>query len=186
MTNSRFTSKSFALLLCLASLALILFVFGCNTERVTAPTPAPERIVTNPNPIVILSAPKNGTKPALVPGVSKVISAASGGSVGNEYVRLDFPPGALNGDTEVTIDMPEPGKMVFVFGPHGIHFNKPVTMTVFLDKTNAAGMADMAETLWFNEQMGWWEPVEKIESSDPNAAESLLEHFSKYAADLGG
>jgi hypothetical protein len=59
-------------------------------------------------------------------------------------------------------------------------------MTVFLDKTNAAGMADMAETLWFNEQMGWWEPVEKIESSDPNAAESLLEHFSKYAADLGG
>ncbi len=181
MTNSSFTSKSFALLACLACLTLLFSVLGCNTENVTAPAPAPERIVTNPNFVVILSTPKNAVRPAFSSSVSNVVSAENGGSVANDFVSLSFPPGALNEDTEITIEMPDPGKMIFEFGPHGTQFNKPVVMTVDLENTSAAGMSDNTETLWFNDEMGWWEPIKKIDSSDDDSAKSELEHFSKYA-----
>jgi hypothetical protein len=177
MFNFRVTSKTFALL---ALFTLLMSAFGCNTGKVIAPEPTPERIFTDPAAISILSTPKNVSQPSLASAVSTVVSADNGGVVANRFVSLEFPPGALNEDTEITIEMPDPSKMIFEFGPHGIQFNKPVVMTVDLTRTNAVGMADETITLWFNEEMGWWEPVEKIESGGPNEPRSALEHFSKY------
>lgn len=63
----------------------------------------------------------------------KRIVAAQGGFVELNGFRVDIPAGALPADTVVTIDLPSTsllGKRVMAeFGPHGIRFNHPVTLT---------------------------------------------------------
>lgn len=182
MFNPRFSSRTFALL---ALLTLLISAFGCNLGEVTEPEPTPGIIVTNPD-IIILSAPKDVSKPLCASDARTVISAANGGVVANDFVSLEFPAGALSSDTEITIDMPDPNKLIVVFGPHGITFNKPVIMTFNLTWTNASGMADQAQTLWYNEEMNWWEAIEKVSSDDENKSKAVLWHFSSYKGTLGG
>jgi hypothetical protein len=183
MYNSRVSTKTFALL---ALLALLVSSFGCRMGDVTAPEPTPERLITDPDAIVILSTPKNPNALQTSSSASSFVSAANGGVVFNDFVMLEFPAGALLEDTEITINMPEDGKLIVEFGPHGITFNKPVVMTFDLSRTNANGMSDRTETLWFNEEGGWWEPIEKAKSDDKNKSNSILWHFSQYKGTLGG
>lgn len=91
----------------------------------------------------------------------------------------------MSEDTEITIGMPEDGKLVVELGPHGIHFNKPVIITFDLTNTNAKGKSDRAQTLWFNEDGGWWEQMEKVQSNNGNKSKAKLWHFSKYSGTLG-
>jgi len=182
MFNSRVSSKTFALL---ALITLLLSSFGCRMGDVMEPEPTPEQFITDPDAILILSTPKNPNVIQKAGAVSQFVSAAEGGVVFNDYVMLEFPPGALSEDTEITIGMPEEGKLIVEFGPHGLQFNKPVVMTFDLSNTSANGMADQTSTIWYNEDCGWWEPIEKANSSDENSASSVLMHFSKYSGKLG-
>lgn len=182
MFSSRVSSRTFALL---ALFTLLVSSFGCRLGDVTAPEPTPERLITDPDPITILSTPKNLSGPQTSSAVSQVVSAAEGGVVFNDYVMLEFPPGALSEDTEISIGMPEDGKLMVEFGPHGIQFLKPVIMTFDLTWTNANGMSDHAQTVWYNEEGGWWELIEKASSDDENKSKAVLWHFSKYSGKLG-
>ena len=105
-----------------------------------------------------------------------VISAETGGTVTNGYVSLYFPPGSLNEDTEITIDMPRYPEAMVELGPHGIVFNKNVTMTLPLDKLDSDASSYMM--LWNNENKGIWEDIGcKVENGN---IETELEHFSDY------
>jgi hypothetical protein len=70
--------------------------------------------------------------------------------------------------------------------PHGIQFNRPVTMTVDLQGTSAEGQSESSTTLWFNEDQGWWEAMPRIETYNPNDLSTTLEHFSHYGSSVGG
>ncbi|NIO29209.1 MAG: hypothetical protein GTO29_11725 [Candidatus Latescibacteria bacterium] len=182
MFNFRLASKSFALLACTA---LLLSTIGCNTGSVTAPDPESELIVQDPSFIRILSTPKGASYPDRAVVAAEMISYEYGGSVSNAWITLDFPAGALDKDTEISINMPEPDKLIVELGPHGIQFNRPVELRINLNGTNAEGMADNAYLLWFNDDMGWWEKLDTA-SEDPNSFKAHLTHFSKYSGSLGG
>ena len=108
--------------------------------------------------------------------VSMVIPAETGGTVTNGYVSLYFPPGALDEDTEITIDMPRYPLAVVELGPHGIEFNKNVIMTLPLAMIDSD--ADSYRTLWNNENAGIWVDVGgRVESGN---VVTELEHFSEY------
>lgn len=63
----------------------------------------------------------------------KFIVAAEGGFVELNGFRVDIPAGALPADTTVTIDLPSDPlhakRLIAEFGPHGIQFSTPVTLT---------------------------------------------------------
>jgi len=80
--------------------------------------------------------------------------------------------------------MLDDGTLGVELGPHGIQFNRPVTMTMDLRGTSAEGQASAATTLWWNEEQGWFEMIDKIDSTDPSSLSSELEHFSKYHGDM--
>ncbi|MCA9583464.1 MAG: hypothetical protein KC416_16805, partial [Myxococcales bacterium] len=90
---------------------------------------------------------------------SKMITAADGGKVELEGATLDIPAGALEADTEITVatkttkSLPDSDNVAskgYDFGPDGLTFLKPVTLTIPAtipgDKT--AVMAFLDGTTW--------------------------------------
>jgi hypothetical protein len=142
----------------------------------------------SPNFVRILStSDKSVDQLHLVSGTtSKVISAESGGVITNGRITLEFPPFALGEDTEITIAMLSDGTLGADLGPHGIQFNKPVTMTMDLQDTNAEGNSDSVDTFWWNSDEDWYEKMPKVTSRTPNKISATLEHFSRYKGGVGG
>jgi len=182
MSRSTFTPKALALFACAIPL---LASIGCSPEAPTAPSLEPLNVVASPNFIRILSTSKGAEDIQLAAGVSKMISAEQGGVVSDGRVTLEFPPFALSEDTEITIESLDDGTLGVELGPHGIKFDRPVVMIMDLRDTTAEGKGKSAQTIWWNEDESWWEKMPKSESDD-NEIKTELEHFSKYASELGG
>jgi len=184
MSRFRVTSNAFALLACSA---LLFTSFGCSSPgSVTAPDSSPSAIVVNnPNFISILSTSKGESNLFMADAsASSMISAEFGGTISNGRVTLEFPPHALDQDTEISIEMLGDGTLGVELSPHGTQFNHPVTMSMDLTGTSAEGNAANTNTVYYNETSDQYELQEKLES-DPNTTRSSIRHFSRYAG-VGG
>lgn len=179
MSRNLVLTKTFALL---ASSALLLSSIGCNPGTVTAPSSAPQtNVVDSPNFIRVLSTSKGVPEISMASAAEQVVSAEEGGTLHCGSFTLDIPAGALDQDTEITMDVINDGTLSVELGPHGIQFNVPVVLTMDLRGTSAEGMADQSSTLWHNEEEDRYERVQQLTSPDPNIALASLEHFSKYS-----
>jgi hypothetical protein len=105
-----------------------------------------------------------------------MISAKDGGVVSNEYYSVYLAPGALDKDTEISIEMPEFPKAIVRLSPHGIQFNAPVILSLDLNK--AATQSDAWDVLWLNDGTGQWESIGGCVEDGSVKAE--LKHFSDY------
>ncbi len=113
----------------------------------------------------------------------KLITASQGGFVELHGFRVDIPAGALPNDTVVTIDLPlDLGlsrRVMAEFGPHGIQFATPVTLTFPLSGVNLSGVTGMQVGRWEN---GAWTGLGGSVSSDGLRLSGTTPHFSVYAA----
>lgn len=158
----------------------VLAAYGCGDYSPVSPSQEDALSgVENPLFVQLLSTPE-GSYRSIVGSASnaasKVISAEDGGMVDNGYFSLYFPPGALDEDTEITIEMPQFPSAVVRLGPHGIQFNKDVTMSLSMDMIDSEN-ADI-KVLWFNEESGLWEYIG--EHSEDGIVKTGLKHFSEY------
>ena len=99
------TSNAFALLACTT---LLFASIGCsNPGQVAAPDSSPSAIVVDsPAFIRILSTSTGDTDAYMADATaSAMVSAEFGGTVSNGRVTLDFPPHALDADTQISIEM---------------------------------------------------------------------------------
>ena len=185
MSRLQVTSRAFALLACSV---LLVASIGCSPGTPTDPSSTPQNVVVSPNFVRILStSDKSVDQLHFVSGLtSKMISAETGGVITNGRVTLEFPPYALSEDTEITIEMLNDGTLGADLGPHGIQFNRPVTMTMELQNTSAEGNADVVETFWWNSDENWYEKMPKVDSGTSSTLSATLEHFSRYKAGVGG
>lgn len=181
MSRRLISSKAFAML---ASAILLIASIGCDPGTLTAPSSAPDNVVDSPNFITVLSTSKGVSDLSLAPAVSTVVSAEEGGRVVCGPFKLEFPPKALDEDTEITMSVIDDGTLSVELGPHGIRFNAPVVLSMDLEGTSAEGMADQALTLWYDEEDGIYLLMPKLPSDDKNTLKSQLEHFSKYAGHI--
>lgn len=169
-------------------LAAVLAVAGC-TERPQGPLEpaalapaAPTALIDGPGidvaGVLRLAGPPAWAGPR---HVSKLVRAAEGGTVELNGYRVEIPAGALPHDATITIDLPRGGplgqRLLAEFGPHGIHFNEPVTLTfplrgVLLD----GGALEVAR--WEN---GGWTSLGGSVSDDGASLSSTTPHFSTYA-----
>lgn len=173
------TSNAFALL---ASSILLMASFGCNPGAITGPeTSSDVTIVENPDFVRILSTSSKGAEyAAMAVPVSAVISAAEGGVISNGRVTLTFPAGALDQDTEISIQMLGNGTLGVNLEPHGTQFNVPVILTMDLTGTSAEGKGASVNTVYDNEDTGQYELMNQAPGQDANTSAAYLGHFSRY------
>jgi len=159
----------------------VLAAMGCGYSPVSPSQDDTSPGVENPVFVQVLSASAGSSGQDMMltssTSVSMVISAKTGGTVTNGYFSLYFPPGALDEDTEITIDMPRYPVAMVELGPHGIEFNKNVIMTLPLEKLDSD--ATSYRTLWNNENTGLWEEI-SVQAENGNVI-AELKHFSDYA-----
>ncbi len=178
MSRSRHTTKSFALLACLT---LLFAAMGCNEGSMVAPVDGPGGVGVEPdfygssstldNPAL----PRDGKQ-------GRMVSAELGGTVSNGRITLEFPAGALNEDTFITMQLVDPTDLIVEFGPHGLVFNTPVTVTWRLDGTDREGLAASTVIKWRNPETDVLEDVYNLPSNGESTIRGLLEHFSDYSA----
>jgi hypothetical protein len=110
----------------------------------------------------------------------KVIRAGEGGFVELNGFRVDIPAGALPADTRVTIDLPSDGllsrHLIAEFGPHGIQFNQPVTLSFPLNGVSLSG-GPIEVARWEGDQ---WRSLGGSISADGTRLQGRTPHFSTY------
>lgn len=110
----------------------------------------------------------------------KRIIAAQGGFVELNGFRVDIPAGALPADTVVTIDLPGDEllakRVVAEFGPHGVRFNTPVTLTFPLSGVLWNG-SPIEVARWEN---GAWTSLGGTVNAAGTALSGTTPHFSSY------
>ncbi|MBU8920909.1 MAG: hypothetical protein KOO63_03515 [Bacteroidales bacterium] len=160
----------------------VLAAMGCGTNSPV--TPSQDNTMPGvENPLFVqLVTSAGSSRDMLGSAGSALITAAEGGIVSNGYYSLYFPPGALSEDTEITIEMPRYPQAVVELGPHGIQFNKPVTLSIPLDRIDSD--ASSFGVYWFNEDAGLWENIGGY--TDDGATSVELDHFSDYGIGRGG
>lgn len=111
----------------------------------------------------------------------KYIRAAEGGFVELNGFRVDIPAGALPADTLVTIDLPSDavlGKRVLAeFGPHGVQFSAPVTLSFPLSGVQLPG-SGIEVARWENNA---WKSLGGSVSASGDRLFGETPHFSTYS-----
>lgn len=108
---------------------------------------------------------------------------------GKYIYRLIIPAGALSNDTVISMAAPSASDAVLQFGPHGLNFNIPVTLTMAFDPSmNQDQIQGSADVYWYNPSTGGWEGqngtsvlLEGAPGGDKIASTAKLNHFSRYA-----
>jgi hypothetical protein len=142
------------------AVAILALIAGC----------APEHHIVDPDPAVI---PEPGST------ASQMISAAEGGTIELDDFVIDFPPGAVDADTMVTVtvsDEPVPGTFtgyspIFEFGPAGLTFDEPVSVRMPFD-----GPGGLATVFWTVAGGAAYVPLRTSVDGDVAIAEAT--HFS--------
>jgi len=181
--NGRSTAHKFLTVITFLS---VLAAMGCETSPVSPSQDDTMPGVENPMFARVLTTSEGSSERDMVlstsTSISMVVSAETGGTVTNGYVSLYFPPGALTEDTEITIDMPRFPEAMVELGPHGIVFNKDVSLIMPLDRIDSNATA--FRVLWYNEDLGRWVGIG--EDIDGGSVVSKLQHFSDYGIEPNG
>ena len=175
--------KAIRILAALSSLS-VLAALGCGSYSPVAPSNETPIMPGIENPVfaTLLSASKGSDAAMRSSMVSMVISAEKGGVISNGYYSVCFAPGALEKDTEISIEMPEFPKAIVKLGPHGIQFKEAVVLSLSKEMMEAAGGS--FNVLWYNEQTGLWESIGGY--MEDGAVKAQLKHFSEYGVYDGG
>jgi hypothetical protein len=118
--------------------------------------------------------------------VTKTVTAADGGTVATPSgdAKLDIPAGALPADTEITVkgldtagmpDESDLGSAAYEFGPDGLKFNAPVTLTLKLDGEVPAETKAVLAVL----EGGKWAQIDGSTVAG-GAVSAPVTHFSTY------
>ncbi|KAA3618868.1 MAG: hypothetical protein DWQ05_05735 [Calditrichaeota bacterium] len=100
---------------------------------------------------------------------------------------LYFPRNAVPQDVYVTIDWESEGLLEggVEFSPHGIEFQKDVTVWISYKDVDLGNINENDLKLWYwNEDDNVWELIGDTVDTDEKMVGGVLEHFSRYA--LGG
>ncbi|MCH7755888.1 hypothetical protein IH970_12300 [candidate division KSB1 bacterium] len=97
---------------------------------------------------------------------------------------LYFPRYAMNRSTIVTMDWESTGFLEggAKFSPHGVQFNKPVTVWISYKDADLGDINEEDLRIWyFNEDAGMWEVIGDVVDIKHKMVGGLLHHFSRYA-----
>jgi hypothetical protein len=114
------------------------------------------------------------------------ILAAQGGTVVLGANSIHFPPNALAEDTLISITRAAestPYVLIFDLYPHGIQFQKPVTLTLEMGRRGimAHNQFSLPQIYWYNEDSSQWQGIGGRADYGRRVIVTDLNHFSRYA-----
>ena len=116
--------------------------------------------------------------------VAKFVTAASGGTVVCDRVKVIIPAWSLRADTYITVrQVSEDGNLVAILEPHGIQFQSPVTVQINLTGLQWQPYHDWS-LWWLNEATGDWE--DQGGNFHNRTVTSQVSHFSRFTAGRAG
>lgn len=134
-------------------------------------------------PIRVLQRKSNIFSPLfnLLDSVLKTVSRLLGGVVSLLDVSLQIPPLALDSNTRISIEIPDLDYYVYDFGPDGLQFNKPATMTISYKNANMNGVNESNIRLaWWDKDAGNWVDMPCVVDQTNNIVTGPVYHFSAY------
>lgn len=161
--------------------AAVLLLGGCAEGAVSPLTPS-DRALDLSADLDLSGVLEFATLPDVTQGrhAEVYIRASEGGSVEVNGFRVDIPAGALPADTLITIDLPTDVTLaqhvLAEFGPHGIQFNEPVTISFPLEGV-ALPTGPVEVRRWEN---GGWTSLGGSANPDGKSFSSTTPHFSTY------
>jgi hypothetical protein len=169
----------------LAALAAAACVLaGCTDRSVTPLAPPADAARTTSvdlSGLLQFAGAPNLTAPR---HAEKLIRAADGGYVELQGFRVDIPAGALPNDATVTIDLPTDPllakRVVADFGPHGLQFNQPVTLSFPLTNVLLNG-SPIQVSRWEDDH---WAGLGGWLSAGGTRLNGTTPHFSKYGVTI--
>ena len=125
------------------------------------------------------------------PGKAEIISSSGGKITNPDGAEIEIPPGALEQEILITITSEksasnksqklQPVGTGFRFGPDGIKFKKPVTITLSYKDVSFHGDEENLRIYYWNEKSKKWELIaNSIFDSDNNTVSAQVTHFSLY------
>ncbi len=111
---------------------------------------------------------------------------ADGGSITTGRVTLTVPAGALSSTVNICVEESDLLLLIADFTPAGLAFAEPVFLDWNLEGTTAANNASGVTTYWYNPATFMWESQEMDSPPSSNTARAQIDHFSRYAEDVGG
>jgi len=114
--------------------------------------------------------------------VEKIIKAKDGGTLALNRYTIVIPPEALDCDTKISIAEPMRGYVLGNFQPDGIHFNKPVELSMTYRFLDLGGTAEDRLTIyWFNPETGTWFDLLARVDKETQTVTLEVDHYSRYA-----
>lgn len=163
--------------------ALLVALAGCSQDLTQPEVSAPQSLSSVLGGVISLNGVLQFSGMPDLSGTrttSKRITASQGGFVELNGFRVDIPAGALPADTNVTITLPSDNvlgkRLVAEFGPHGIQFNTPVTLTFPLTGVLWSG-DDIEVARWEN---GGWTSLGGSVNLLGTKLTGQTPHFSTY------
>ncbi len=152
-------------------LALVLVTAGCSKLSDNSPTAPAETGTASTSSDTYAEA---------------FIQAAVGGTLQLGVNVVNFPPGALNEDTLVSIvqnSNSTPYRVIFDLYPDGIQFNKTVSLTLTMGAQGimANGQFVIPAIYYFNEGSSEWENIGGRANFQDRTITTRIHHFSRYA-----
>jgi hypothetical protein len=163
-----------------ATFALAVLLAACGDAPVAPVASAPQfGAVAQSKNLNKLARYKNGP-PTITIGFAMKAIGPAGGTISLAGFEVVVPPGAVSKWTNFTIRLPVDAQMsdyVWAsFGPHGMHFDTPVTLRVPYSGTTADSDT-AAHVMWFNGAD--WVELQTTRTLD-GRLETLTNHFSDY------
>lgn len=159
-----------------------------QTDTTTFPddsTTVPEDTITEPQManVLLRNEDEINSNPLinLITSTLRFVTRLLGGVVSVLDVTLEIPPLALERNTQITVDIPDPSLYVYDFGPDGLQFQKAATITIsyeYADLTNVD--QSKIRLAWWDENAQQW--IDQPCTVDPIAKKVVgpINHFSAY------
>jgi hypothetical protein len=160
-----------------AALIPVLGLAACEGGEPTGPLNGALRAATI-NGVTLPPAPPAGLQPAAI--ASRTIGPL-GGSIEVDGGRLVVPPGALASPVEITMRGRLDGRYQYRFGPDGLQFAVPATLSIQVDLAGI-GVAPERLAIAVASDAGYdWRIVGGIYDSMTGTVIAQVHHFTQYA-----
>ena len=147
----------------------------------------------------VTSAPSGGggggvITPTPIPGETSKSIGKDGGSISLGDVNIEIPPGALEETKNISIKKLEPAKAplgvmegfkflgdVYCFGPEGLKFKVPVTITFKYDPSKLTGLdEDTLAIYYYDQTKNAWVIQESAIDKTKRTVSTKVDHFSCF------
>ena len=167
-----------------SSLAALIAAFGLTACQDMGPTAVPREEAgraptTTVNGVDLLNAPARALlHPA---SVGAAVIGPDGGSIEVDGARFTVPAGALSESVLITMHGKLNGQYRYKFGPNGLQFAAPATLTIPVDPAEAGIIAERLAVATASDDGDDWRVIGGAYDPATGTVSAPIHHFTQYA-----